>query len=80
MLIIVQQGDKELHKFSGFIETPSSALFNVVLEVKRLNVKAGGLRLPFYSDETQADVVVVVVGGERQRQREKEKGVSGENL
>lgn len=60
--------------FSGFIETPSSDLFSVILEVKRRNVKAGGLRLPFYSDEMQADVVVVV--GERQRQREKEKGVS----
>lgn len=71
----MQQGDKGLHVFSGSVETPSFSLFNVILKVKRLNVKAGGLRLPFYSEETQADVVVVV-GGERQRQREKEKGVS----
>lgn len=80
MLIIVQQVDKGLNMVSGSIESPSFALVNVVLEVKRLNVKAGGLRLPFYSDETQADVVVVVVVGGRQRQREKEKGVSLQNL
>lgn len=50
----------------------------MTLEVKRLDVRASGLKLPFYSDETQADVVLVVGGGE-DKERKKEKGVSVQN-
>lgn len=60
--------------FSGFVETPSFSLFNVILEDKRLNVKAGGLKLPFYSEETQADVVVVVVVGVAAKTKRERKG------
>lgn len=69
LLIIVQQGDNELHMLSG------SAPFNVILEVKSLGVKASVLRLPFYSVETQADVVLVAAaveargGGNKERKK-----------